>query len=134
MGVGVVEDQRNKEDIIPLLRFWSVKSGDKYTSLDAYVDEMPEGQKSIYYVSGEGKEKTKLQPVVEKLSSRGYDVLFMTEALDEITIEAVRKYKEFDIVDASKEGLDIEEKDENTKKKKKRNLVRSIQKSSSTLK
>lgn len=119
LKVGVVEDQRNKEDIIPLLRFWSVKSGDKYTSLDAYVDEMPEGQKSIYYVSGEGKEKTKLQPVVEKLSSRGYDVLFMTEALDEITIEAVRKYKEFDIVDASKEGLDIEEKDENTKKKKK---------------
>merc|ERR1711907_260675 len=81
LKVGVVEDQRNKEDIIPLLRFWSVKSGDKYTSLDAYVDEMPEGQKSIYYVSGEGKEKTKLQPVVEKLSSRGYDVLFMTEAL-----------------------------------------------------
>jgi len=119
LKVGVVEDQRNKEDIIPLLRFWSVKSGDKYTSLDAYVDEMPEGQKSIYYVSGEGKEKTKLQPVVEKLSSRGYDVLFMTEALDEITIEAVRKYKEFDIVDASKEGLDIEEKDENMKKKKK---------------
>jgi heat shock protein beta len=120
LKVGVVEDQRNKEDIIPLLRFWSIKSGDKYTSLDAYVDEMPEGQKSIYYVSGEGKEKTKLQPVIEKLSSRGYDVLFMTEALDEITIEAIRKYKEFDIVDASKEGLDIEEKDENTKNEKKR--------------
>merc|ERR1739845_226207 len=119
MGVGVVEDQKNKEDIIPLLRFWSIKSGDKYTSLDAYVDKMPEGQKSIYYVSGEGKEKTKLQPVIEKLSSRGYDVLFMIEALDEITIEAVRKYKEFDIVDASKEGLDIEEKDEDTRKKKK---------------
>merc|ERR1712025_86180 len=97
-----------------------IKSGDKYTSLDAYVDEMPEGQKSIYYVSGEGKEKTKLQPVIEKLSSRGYDVLFMTEALDEITIEAIRKYKEFDIVDASKEGLDIEEKDEDTRKEKKR--------------
>merc|ERR1712187_792075 len=119
LKVGVVEDQRNKEDIIPLLRFWSIKSCDKYTSLDAYVDEMPEGQKSIYYVSGEGKEKTKLQPVIEKLTSRGYDVLFMIEALDEITIEAVRKYKEFDIVDASKEGLDIEEKDEDAKKKKK---------------
>merc|ERR1739845_117023 len=119
MGVGVIEDQKNKEDIIPLLRFWSIKSGDKYTSLDAYVDKMPEGQKSIYYVSGDGKEKTKLQPVIEKLTSRGYDVLFMIEALDEITIEAVRKYKEFDIVDASKEGLDIEEKDEDAKKKKK---------------
>merc|ERR1712176_1297889 len=63
-------------------------------------------------------EKTKLQPVIEKLSSRGYDVLFMIEALDEITIESVKKYKEFDIVDASKEGLDIEENDEDTKKKK----------------
>jgi len=65
LKVGVVEDQRNKEDIIPLLRFWSIKSGDKYISLDAYVDEIPEGQTSIYYVSGEGKEKNKLQPVIE---------------------------------------------------------------------
>merc|ERR1739848_607255 len=95
------------------------KSLDMFRDLASDVDEMPEGQKSIYYVSGEGKEKTKLQPVVEKLSSRGFDVLFMTEALDEITIEAVRKYKEFDFVDASKEGLDIEEKDEDAKKKKK---------------
>jgi len=56
----------------------------------------------------------------------------MIEILDEITIKAVIKYKEFDIVDASKEGLDIEEKDKDARIKK--NLVRSIQKSSNTLK
>jgi len=65
LKVGVVKDQRNNEDMKPLLRFCSFKSGDKYISLDAYVDEIPEGQTSIYYVSGEGKEKNKLQPVIE---------------------------------------------------------------------
>jgi heat shock protein beta len=69
LKVGVVEDQRNKEDIIPLLRFWSVKSGDKYTSLDAYVDEMPEGQKSIYYVSN-------LTPPQKMMWTNGNALLF----------------------------------------------------------
>merc|ERR1712176_1346061 len=42
LKVGVVEDQSNKADIVPLLRFWSAKCGDNYTSLDAYVNKMPE--------------------------------------------------------------------------------------------
>jgi Molecular chaperone, HSP90 family len=78
---------------------------------------MPEGQKSIYYVTGEGKKNAMLQPVIEKLTSRGYEVLLMTEPLDEITIEAIRDYKDFKIVDATKEGLDLED-DEETKKEK----------------
>jgi heat shock protein beta len=76
---------------------------------------MPEGQKSIYYVTGEGRKNAMLQPVIEKFASRGYEVLLMTEPLDEITIENIRKYKDFNVVDATKEGLDLEDDEESKK-------------------
>lgn len=117
LQVGVIEDDKNKSELFPLLRFFSSKSGEEYTSFDKYIEGMPEGQKSIYYVTGEGRKNAMLQPVIEKLTSRGYEVLLMTEPLDEITIEAIRDYKDFKIVDATKEGLDLED-DEETKKEK----------------
>jgi len=114
--VGIVEDDKYKEDLAPLVRFFSSKSGDEYTSLDQYVENMAEGQKSIYYVTGDGKEKAALTPVVEKFTSRGFDVLFMVEPLDEITAQSLEKYKDFKIVDATKEGLDLEDDEESQKK------------------
>ena len=118
LKVGVIEDDKNRDEITPLLRFFSSKSGEEYTSFDKYVAGMPEGQKSIYYVTGEGKTNAMRQPVIEKLTSRGYEVLLMTEPLDEITIENIRKYKDLDVVDATKEGLDLEDTDEKSKEEK----------------
>merc|ERR1712232_816521 len=93
------------------------KSGEEYTSFDKYIEGMPEGQKSIYYVTGDGKENVEMSPVIEKLTGKGYEVLYSTEPVDEITLESVAEYKDFKLVDASKEGLDIED-DEETKKQK----------------
>lgn len=121
MKVGVIDDEKNKDELVPLLRFFSSKSGEEYTSFDKYVEGMPEGQKSIYYVTGEGRKNAMLQPVIEKFASRGYEVLLMTEPLDEITIENVRKYKDFNVVDATKEGLDLEEDEESKKEAEKLN-------------
>lgn len=121
LKVGVIDDEKNKEELVPLLRFYSSKSGEEYTSFDRYVEGMPEGQKSIYYVTGEGRKNAMLQPVIEKFASRGYEVLLMTEPLDEITIENIRKYKDFNVVDATKEGLDLEEDEESKKEKEKLN-------------
>jgi len=122
LKVGAVEDDVNRKDITPLLRFFSSKSGEEYTSLDEYVEAMPEAQKAIYYVTGDGREGASMSPVVEKLSSRGYDVLFATEPLDEIMIESLRSYKEKDIVDAAKENLKLEDEDDEETKKKKESL------------
>lgn len=121
MKVGVIDDEKNKDELVPLLRFFSSKSGEEYTSFDKYVEGMPEGQKSIYYVTGEGRKNAMLQPVIEKFASRGYEVLLMTEPLDEITIENIRKYKDFNVVDATKEGLDLEEDEESKKEAEKLN-------------
>ena len=122
LKVGVIEDQRNKEDIIPLLRFFSSKSGEEYTSLAQYVEGMKENQKQIYYVTADGKAKAQRSPAAEKVQSRGYEVLYLTEPLDEIMIESVTKYKEFNLVDVSKEGLNLDDEDREERKKKEEEL------------
>ena len=117
LKVGLIEDDKSKKDIEPLLRFFSSKSDEEYTSLDKYVEGMAENQKAIYYVTGEGRENARMSPVLEKLTSKGYEVLFATEPLDEIMFESLRQYKDFDVIDAAKESLRIDE-DEDSKKKK----------------
>lgn len=117
--VGAIEDDKNRKDIAPLLRFFSSNSGEEYTSLESYVENMPEGQKSIYYVTGEGKENAAMSPVIEKLTSRGYDVLLACEPLDEIMMENLRSYKDFDLMDAAKENLKLDDDDDEETKKKK---------------
>jgi len=123
LKVGIIEDDRNRKEISPLLRFFSSKSGEEFTSLDAYVENMPEGQKSIYYVTGDGREAAAMSPVVEKLTSRGYDVLFATEPLDEIMFDSLREFKDIDLVDAAKEGLNLEDEESEETKKEKENLA-----------
>jgi heat shock protein beta len=120
LKVGIIEDQRNRDDIIPLLRFFSSKSADEYTSLDEYVEGMKEGQKSIYYVTADGKEKAKLSPAAEKVRSRGYEVLYLTEPLDEIMIESVTNYKDFKLVDVAKEGVTLDDEDKDNVKRRRR--------------
>lgn len=79
---------------------------------------MPEGQKAIYYVTGEGKERAAMSPVAEKLKSRGYDVLYATEPLDEIMFESLTSYNDLDIKDAGKDTLKLDDDDEEAAKKK----------------
>ena len=124
LKVGIIEDDRNRKEIAPLLRFYSAKSGEEYTSLDSYVEAMPEKQKSIYFVTGDGREKAANSPVVEKLTSRGYDVLLAVEPLDEIMFESLREFKDKNIVDAAKEGLKLDDDDDEETKKKKEEMNR----------
>lgn len=107
-----LEDDRNKKDIAPLLRFFSKSSDEEYISLDDYVA-------AIYYVTGEGKEKAAVSPVVEKLTNRGCGDLYASEALDEIMLEALREYNDIDVKDAAKDNLNLggDENDEEKKEK-----------------
>jgi heat shock protein beta len=118
LKVGIIEDDKNRNEIAEYLRFFGSSSVDEYTSLDQYIEKMPEGQKAIYYVTGEGKERAAMSPVIEKLKSRGYDVLFATEPLDEIMLESLRSFKEYDIVDAAKDTLKLDEDNEEATKRK----------------
>jgi HSP90 family molecular chaperone len=66
--VGIIEDEKIREDLIPLCRFFSSDNEENMTSLPEYVSRMPEDQKNIYYVVGETRAQAAMSPTLGKLS------------------------------------------------------------------
>jgi molecular chaperone HtpG len=108
LKLGVHEDSNNRDKLVELLRFNSTKSND-ITSLQDYVTRMKEGQKAIYYITGEDIHILKNSPCIEVLKKKGYEVLLMIDPIDEYVMQNVREYKEHKMICCSKEGLEIDE-------------------------
>ena len=116
LKVGVIEDTENKDKLLELATFASSTPEDKPTSLPDYVSRMPTEQKQIYYLSGASKAAAASSPVLERLKKKGFEVLFALDQIDEIALQGVGKYKDFDVVDAAKENADLGEVSEEEKK------------------
>merc|ERR1712139_619199 len=108
LKLGIHEDSHNRQKMSELLRFPSSKSGLEMTSLKDYVTRMAEGQKDIFYITGETKKAVESSPFVEKLKTKGLEVLYMVDAIDEYAIGQLKDYEGHKMVCITKEGLKIE--------------------------
>lgn len=104
LKLGVYDDDKNKDKLVELLRFYSSKSGEERTSLEDYVTRMKEGQKNIYYIVGENIAQVRNSPFTEKLRKKGYEVLYMVDTIDEYMMQRLREYKDKKMVCVTKEG------------------------------
>lgn len=117
LKLGIVEDSANRDELAKMVRYSSNKSGEGVRSLSQYVSDMKEGQKDIFYIAADSKEMAERAPFLEKLTSKGYEVLYLTDAIDEVCVTNLQKFDDHNLVDVSKEDISLGEEDEEEKKK-----------------
>lgn len=126
---GLYSDYANRDALLELVRFKS-SSQDGYVSLASYKQRMPADQKSIYYIAG-GKESTlKASPLLESYRKKGFEVLIMSDDIDDIVVGSIGTYKEMPLKAINKSGAvdDLKEEKDTEKTKEAKSLVKKIKK------
>merc|ERR1712050_669470 len=114
--LGIHEDSQNRQKLSDLLRYQS-SSSDAHTSFKDYVTRMKEGQKDIFYITGESKKAVENSPFVERIKKKGLEVIYMVDAIDEYCISQLKEYDGHKLVCITKEGLKLQESEEEVKRK-----------------
>merc|ERR1712110_49427 len=114
--LGVIEDSTNRNRLAKLLRFSSTNSED-LTSLEDYVERMKEKQEKVYFCGGNGLEECKRSPFTERLVKKGYEVLYLTEPVDEYAIQALPEFDGKRFQNVAKEGVETPDDNKNFQEK-----------------
>jgi molecular chaperone HtpG len=115
LKLGVHTDIENKTRIADLLRYKTTKSDGKWRSLRQYVDDMRPDQKEIYYITGENTAALLNSPLLEQLRSKDFEVLLMTDPIDEWVTQALVEYDGKKLKSAEKGDLELDKVDEDKK-------------------
>ncbi|KAJ1522048.1 hypothetical protein ONE63_002363 [Megalurothrips usitatus] len=108
--LGVVEDAANRSRLAKLLMFHS-SNQPEMTSLEQYVSRMKSKQSHIYYLAGANRDEVENSPFVERLRKKGYEVLYLVEAVDEYCITALPEFEGKKFQNVAKEGFTLSEAD-----------------------
>lgn len=106
--LGIIEDAQNRARLSKMLQFYS-STQKEMTSLPEYVSRMKANQQHIYYIAGSSEDEVKKSPFVERLDKKGYEVLYLIEAVDEYAISALPEFDGKKFQNVAKEGFTLEE-------------------------
>merc|ERR1711944_224719 len=104
--LGVIEDAANRSRLAKLLRFTS--SAGNVVSLSQYVERMKDKQEQIFYMAGSTLKECQESPFVERLVKKGYEVLYLTEAVDEYSVSALPEFEGKKFQNVAKDGFSID--------------------------
>jgi len=117
LKLGIHEDSQNRAKLAEFARYYTSKHADELCSLKEYVARMKEGQKSIYYITGDSKKAVESSPFIEAFKKRSLEVLYMTEPIDEYMVQQLKEFDGKKLVCVTKEGVKFEDETEDEKKK-----------------
>ena len=106
---GLYDARDYTQDLLKLCYFYSTHDTEKQTTLADYVSRMKEGQKKIYFISGENLQTLRNSPQIEGLVSRGIEVLLFKDTIDDFWIPTVQQYEGFEFTSVTKGQIDLSE-------------------------
>ncbi|XP_026166484.1 endoplasmin [Mastacembelus armatus] len=115
--LGVIEDHSNRTRLAKLLRFQTSHSETVVSSLEQYVERMKEKQDKIYFMAGTNRKEAESSPFVERLLKKGYEVIYLTEPVDEYCIQALPEFDGKRFQNVAKEGVKFDESDKAKEKR-----------------
>lgn len=114
--LGIHEDSTNRSKLVKLLRYKTSHNTEEPSSLNDYVSRMKENQKEIYYITGENLNSVANSSFVEGITSRGYEVIYMIEPIDEYCVQQLSEFEGKKLVSITKEGFELPESEEEKKR------------------
>ncbi len=105
---GLLTDTDNQDTLLRLCSFASTFSDDEPTTLAGYIARMPEGQTQIFYAAGESRQQLLNSPHLEAFKAKGYEVLLLTDPVDEVWVESVHEFDGKPLKSVAKGEVDLD--------------------------